>query len=94
MIHGEVGELITIARRSGKEWYLGSMSGEKARKIEIPLTFLGPGKFEAEIWADAYEAADYPDRLMKQTRIVTAADTLTANLAEAGGYIARLKPVR
>jgi alpha-glucosidase len=94
VIHGEVGELITIARRSGKEWYLGSMSGEQARKIEIPLAFLGPGKFEAEIWADAYEAADYPDRLMKQTRIVTASDTLPANLAAAGGYIARLKPVR
>jgi alpha-glucosidase len=94
VIHGEVGELITVARQSGKEWYVGSMTGAKGRKIEIPLTFLGPGKFEAEIWADAYEAADYPDRLMKQTRIVTASDTLTANLAAAGGYIARLKPVR
>jgi alpha-glucosidase len=86
--------LITVARRSGKEWYLGSMSGANGRTLQIPLTFLGPGKFEAEIWADAYDTAEYPDRLLKQTRIVTASDTLTAKLAADGGYIAHLKPVR
>jgi len=94
VIHGEVGKVITVARRSGKEWYVGSMAGADARTLEIPLRFLGPGKYRAEIWADAYEAADYPDRLMKQTRTVTAGDTLTAHLAAAGGHIARLKPVR
>jgi alpha-glucosidase len=92
VINGDVGSFITVARRSGKEWYLGSMAGADARTMDIPLDFLGKGKYEAEIWADAYEAADYPDRLMKQTRTVTASDTLTANLAAAGGYIARLRP--
>ena len=94
VINGEVGSFITVARRSGKEWYVGSMAGTNARTLQIPLNFLGPGNYEAEIWADAYEAADYPDRLMKQTRTVTASDTLTANLAPAGGYIVRLTPVR
>ncbi len=92
VINGDVGNFITVARRSGKEWYIGSMAGTDARTLEIPLNFLGAGKYQAEIWADAYEAADYPDRLMKQTRTVTAADTLTANLAPAGGYIVRLRP--
>lgn len=94
VIHGEVGKVITVARRSGEEWYIGSMAGTDARSLQIPLNFLGAGQYQAEIWADAYEAADFPDRLMKQTRTVTAADTLTANLAAAGGYVVRLKPVR
>ncbi len=94
VINGEVGDFITVARRSGKDWYVGSMAGKEARKLEIPLNFLGQGKYRAEIWADAYEAADYPDRLMKQTRTVTASDTLTANLAAAGGYIVKLTPIR
>ena len=94
VIHGEVGKFITIARRSGEEWYIGSMTGSDARTLEIPLTFLGAGQYEAEIWADAYEAADYPDRLMKQRRTVTASNTLKANLAEGGGYVVRLKPAR
>jgi alpha-glucosidase len=92
VVDGEVGNFVTIARRSGKEWYLGSMSGADARTLEIRLNFLGTGKYEAEIWADAYEAADYPDRLLKQTRTVTAADTLTAQLAAGGGYVVRLRP--
>lgn len=94
VLNGDVGEYITVARRSGDEWYIGSMTGAEARSLEIPLSFLGPGKYEAEIWADAYEAADYPDRLMKQKHVVTASDTLTATMAEGGGYIARLRPLR
>jgi alpha-glucosidase len=94
VINGEVGSFITVARRSGQDWYVGSMAGTAARKLDIPLSFLGPGQYQAEIWADAYEAADYPDRLMKQSRTVTASDTLAATLAPAGGYIVRLTPVR
>jgi alpha-glucosidase len=92
VIHGEVGNVITVARRSGKEWYIGSMTGAEGRTLEIPLGVLGPGKYQAEIWADAYDAADYPDRLLKQSRVVTASDTLTANLAPGGGHVVRLKP--
>ncbi len=94
VLNGEVGKYITVARRSGDEWYVASMNGPEPRTLEIPLTFLAAGKYEAEIWADAYEVADYPDRLMKQKRSVTAADTLKANMGEAGGYIAVLRPVR
>jgi alpha-glucosidase len=92
VIHGDVGKYITVVRRSGEEWFVGSMTGTDARTLEIPLSFLGQGKYRAEIWADAYEAADFPDRLMKRQRIVTATDTLKATLAPAGGYVAWLRP--
>ena len=94
VLNGDVGKYITVARRAGENWYIASMTGADARTLDIPLTFLGPGKFEAEIWADAYEVADYPDRLMKLKRTVTAADILKANMGEGGGYIAVLRPVR
>jgi alpha-glucosidase len=83
-----------MARRSGEEWYLASMGDEQARTLRIPLDFLPAGRYHAEIWADAYEAADFPDRLMKQERVVSAQDTLTAVLAPAGGHIVRLTPAR
>jgi alpha-glucosidase len=94
VINGEVGKFITVARESKKEWYVASMSGADARILQIPLSFLGPGKYRAEIWADAYEAADYPDRLMKQTSVVTRTDILNASLAPGGGWIARIRPAR
>jgi alpha-glucosidase len=92
VLNGEVGRYVTIARRSGREWYVGSMAGADARILDIPLSFLDKGKYEAEIWLDAYEAADFPDRLMKLKRTVTAADTFKAKLAAAGGCVVRLRP--
>jgi alpha-glucosidase len=92
VIHGQVGDFITIARRSGDEWYLGSMTDWTPRKLEIPLSFLGGGRYRAEIWEDPYEADEYPDRLMKEVRIVTARDTIVAPLAPGGGQVVHLVP--
>jgi alpha-glucosidase len=94
VIHGHPGDFITVARRAGDDWYVGSMTDWTARTQEIPLDFLSAGQYRAEIWADAYEAADFPDRLMKQEQIVTAQDTLTARLAPGGGHVVHLSPVR
>lgn len=93
VIRGQVGDFITVARRSGEEWYLGSMTDWTPRKLEIPLSFLGNGRYRAEIWADAYEADEYPDRLMKETRIVTATDTIEAVMAPGGGQVVHLVPL-
>ena len=91
-LDGFPGDFVTVARRAGDDWYVASMTDWTARMLEIPLGFLGPGRYRAEVWADAYEAADYPDRLMKQERTVTAADTLAARLAPGGGHVVRLTP--
>jgi alpha-glucosidase len=92
VIHGEVGDFITIARRHGDDWYLGSMTDGTARTLEIPLKFLGDGKYRAEIWADAYEADEFPDRLMKSKQEVTSSDTLSARMAPGGAHVVRLMP--
>ena len=92
-LHGEPGDYVAIARRSGEAWFVGGMSDEEARTLELPLDFLGDGRYRAEIWADAPETADDPRALRRHERTVTAADTLTAAMAPGGGYAARLTPV-
>ena len=89
-VQGKVGDYITIARRKGAEWYVGSMTDNTPRELKIPLTFLGEGKFTAEIWAD--DAAAGPNGVARQTREVTSADVLTATMIEAGGHVVRIKP--
>lgn len=93
VIQGEVGDFITVARRHGEDWFVGSMTDSSARTLEIPLTFLGDGKFTAEIWADAYEADEFPDRLMKSHKQVTSSDSLTAQMAPGGAHVVRIVPV-
>jgi alpha-glucosidase len=92
VIAGEVGDFIAVARRRGDTWFVGAMTDWQARSLEIPLDFLGKGSFQAEIWQDAYEADDYPDRLMKAALTVTAKDTLPARMASGGGYVAVIRP--
>ena len=37
ILNGQIGEFITSARRSGNEWFIGSMTNSEARTLEIKL---------------------------------------------------------
>ena len=56
-IGGEIGEYVIVARRRGGDWYVGAMNNETGREIEVPLDFLGPGRFELRSWIDGSNPA-------------------------------------
>ena len=61
VLNGEVGDYATIARRvrGGKDWYVGAVSDENARTVDLAFDFLTPGvKYDAEIYRDG-DDADY-----------------------------------
>ncbi|MEO6809897.1 MAG: glycoside hydrolase family 97 catalytic domain-containing protein, partial [Isosphaeraceae bacterium] len=78
----KVGECAVIARRSGTDWHVGAMTDRNARTLTLPLTFLGPGRFAAELWVDDAKA-QYG--LSKRNASVTTSDELTIDLAGTGG---------
>lgn len=86
---GRPGEFIVIARRNGSEWWVGAMGGRNARQVEVPLEFLGPGRFRAEVLRDDPAA---PRRFARSEERVGAADVLRAAMAPAGGLLIRLTP--
>lgn len=43
ILEGEIGEYATIARRSGDNWFLGSLTGNYQRKCTIEFNFLDAG---------------------------------------------------
>lgn len=94
VLAGSVGRYITVARRRGREWYVGSMTDGSARQISVPLRFIGNGNFTAEIYSDDPAAPDQPTKLLRETMNVTSADTIHAGLASAGGHIIQLTPGR
>lgn len=95
VIHGEIGRLCTIARRSGDEWYLGTINAGQRRQIEIPLTFLAPGrKYAASIYADRSPDGSTPTAVDARTQPVDATTTLKADLAADGGQAVRIVPAR
>ena len=88
VLDGAIGERIAIARRKGKDWYIGAMTNEQARTLTLPLAFLGKGKWTATTWADGDAATDLP----RTQRDVIATDTLVLELAGSGGAAVRLSP--
>jgi alpha-glucosidase len=85
-LDGQLGEYIVIARRKGTTWYVAAMTDWTARDLIIPLSFLGEGKFSADIFADGAnamkEATDY--KHTKQT--ATCQDQLKIHLSSGGGW--------
>lgn len=81
VLQGDIGEFIVTARRSGKQWYLGAMTNEQAREINIPLNFLGPGQYTAEIWQDDENISSVSKTISRHTHN----DTLRLKLTASGG---------
>lgn len=92
VLEGRVGELLVTARRRGRTWYLGGIVAGAARDVAVPLTFLGKGRFEGNLWRDGPEAAVDPNRLTTETLEGSARGVLSVRCAEDGGFVARLSP--
>jgi alpha-glucosidase len=92
VLAGEPGKRIAVARRSGESWYVGAMTNWDAREAELPLSFLGAGEYEAQIFADGADAATVATSLEIAKKTVTAADKLALHLAPGGGAAVILTP--
>jgi alpha-glucosidase len=88
---GRPGEFATIARSNGKDWYLGSITNWTARDVQVPLSFLGEGRYEAEIYADGADADTQPTHVTITTKPVVSTDSLTLHLAPGGGCAVHFK---
>lgn len=87
-ISGEIGQSIVLARRKGRDWYVGAMTNADARTVNLPLDFVGRGRFEATVYADT----DAPNRTAISTQMVESGTTLTLALKPSGGAAIRITP--
>ena len=87
----EPGEYVVVARQGKKngQWFVGGVTDDNKRTLEVPFSFLEPGKtYEATIYADAADA-DYKDnpqayKIYKET--VTSESVLPMTMARGGGF--------
>jgi alpha-glucosidase len=93
VLGGRPGEYILMARRRGDEWFVGSLTNWSSRDLDIPLAFLGDGKYRAEIYADAPDADRYPKSVSVRKQTVDRNMHLKAQLASGGGYAVRFVPL-
>jgi alpha-glucosidase len=95
VLGGEIGDYITVARRSGERWYIGSITDENPRVLEAALSFLDEGRrYRATFYADSpYSNWETTPTLIDITDyIVDANTTLQLRLAPGGGQAISIKP--
>ena len=88
-----IGDYVVTVRqeRGGSDWYLGAITDENARTLDVPLSFLGKGKWMAQIYEDtlqtSYETS--PETYQYREVEVSAKDVLSLKLATSGGCAIR-----
>lgn len=90
VLNGEVGDYVTIAReeKETENWFLGSITDENPRTLDIDFNFLEEGKsYTATIYRDAKEAHwdSNPTALEIETLTINKNSLLTLQLASGGG---------
>ena len=97
VLAGKIGDYVAVARRvrGGRDWFIGAITDEHARTLDVPLSFLTPGaRYIADIYADG-PGADWrtnPLPVAITHRRVTSRTVLHLALAPSGGQAIRIRP--
>lgn len=98
LLQGSVGEFAVMARkdRNSDKWYLGGVTDENARTVNVDLAFLDQSRrYTATIWRDGAKADGLgSDRhaMEVETLPVGAGSSLELAIARAGGFAVEIAP--
>jgi alpha-glucosidase len=87
-LDGEVGNYSVIARKKGNNWYVGAINNWDKRDITIDFSFLGPGKWKAEVFKDGINANNNGNDYKREFLNISDQSHLAVHLAEGGGWAA------
>lgn len=92
ILEGEPGKFGTIARRNGKEWFIGSINGSEPHTVKINMDFLKNGtKYLAYIYSDD-PAVKTRTHVKIEKKIVNKQSVLEYDLKPNNGLAVRIIP--
>jgi alpha-glucosidase len=94
VVSGRPMETITLARRSGKDWYVGSLTNWNERDVSISFSFLGDGEYTAEMYSDAQDADKEPTHTSLSKLGVNKNSVLEVHMASGGGNAIWVHPAQ
>ena len=90
VLDGKPAEYISMARRSGKDWFVGCITNTEARGLSVRFDFLEPGKsYIAHIYEDNPKIKTRTKVGLKQVK-VTNESVLDVRLQPSGGQAIRI----
>lgn len=92
VVQGEIGQYITVARRKGQDWFVGTITNKEGRTLKLPLDFLPKGRaYTASIYADDTSLATRTNVRITRKK-VKASQSLDMSLLPSGGQAIWLTP--
>lgn len=92
VLDGRIAEYVLVARRNGRDWYVGAMTNWTPRELTVDFSFLPQGMFWMESYQDGVNADRYGSDYKKVRIQVSRATKLAVKLAPGGGWAARIHP--
>ena len=109
VLNGEIGQYVSVARqerasyregmqqKGGDRWFIGCITNEEARQMDIPLNFLDAGaRYRAIIYEDGPDA-DYehnPYAITIRQMEINRESVLHLSLARSGGAAVRVEKMK
>jgi alpha-glucosidase len=92
VLDARIADYVLVARRNGKDWYVGAMTDWTPRDLEVDFSFLPPRSFTMEAYQDSINADRNASDYSKTTTRVSPTSKLKIHLAPGGGWAARIRP--
>ena len=92
VLDAKIAEYVLVARRNGRDWYIGAMTDWTPRDLEVDLSFLPDGKFTMEAYQDGTNADRFASDYKKTSVPVDKTSKVKIHLAPGGGWAARIHP--
>ena len=90
VIEAKVADYILLARRNGKNWYVGAMTDDTPRDMNLKLDFLGSGTYTMEIMKDGMNAAHHAQDYKKEIIEVDKNSVIPIHMVSGGGWAAKI----
>ena len=88
---GEVGDYALMARRSGTTWYVGAISNWQERQINLDLSFLPAGEYQATMVLDNINANKLAWSYDLKQMQVNNTSQLQLQLKQGGGAFLKIE---
>lgn len=93
VIQGEIGQYITVARKSGGTWFLGTITGNKGRNLKTSLNFLDTDKkYVAHIFSDGIGEIKAVKSVKISCFLVDCNTVMNSVLKDSGGEAVYFTP--
>lgn len=92
ILAASLGEYLVVAKRKGDQWFIGGITAEKGKEIEVGLDFLNPNRlYEMTLFTDGLNAGLQALDYKKEVKTVSKAETLKVKMVRNGGFATVLK---